>query len=184
MDEEWMRILPELGLIAEDGLRRKIIEVYQKAIEIGGWEIGDLDAIPFSINVPGTEVSFLCHVRAVTRMLEAVYPLWEELYGGEACAISHDRLIAGALLHDVGKLVEYAKGPDGSIVLSDIGRSLRHPFSGTGLAMMSGIPHEICHIIAVHAGEGDGGRRSPEAVMVNRMDLLNFDAVRACAGLL
>ena len=44
--------------------------------------------------------------------------------------MDNDLLVAGALLHDVGKLVEYEKTPDGKTVKSQLGKDLRHQRSG------------------------------------------------------
>ena len=66
-----------------------------------------------------------------------------------------DVLIAGALLHDVGKLLEYARNAEGRFVMSDYGLKLRHPVSGAMLAQKHGLPEHVLHIIAVHASEGN-----------------------------
>jgi hypothetical protein len=85
-----------------------------------------------------------------------------------------DRLTSGALLHDVGKLVEYCD-QGGRIVKSAKGRMLRHPFSGVGLGYDSGLPDEVLHMIAVHAKEGTGARVLPEAVIIHHADFMNFE---------
>jgi hypothetical protein len=65
-----------------------------------------------------------------------------------------------------------------------MGKDLRHPFSGTALAMKNGISSRIAHTIAVHAKEGDGGYRSPEAVVINKADFVNFETIKSFLGLL
>ena len=71
-----------------------------------------------------------------------------------------DYLIAGAILIDVGKLIEYVM-EDGQAVVGQTGKLLRHPFTGVGLAMRFGVPDEICHMIAAHSKEGDLGKGRP-----------------------
>jgi hypothetical protein len=44
-------------------------------------------------------------------------------------------VIAGAILADVGKLLEYEIGPDGKSRQSERGEALRHRFTGVALAM-------------------------------------------------
>jgi hypothetical protein len=83
----------------------------------------------------------------------------------------------------VGKLVEYEKSPDGATVKSQLGKDLRHPFSGTVLAMRNGISTKIAHIIANHAHEGDGTLRSPEGVVVNKADFVNFETIKSFLGM-
>ena len=63
-------------------------------------------------------------------------------------------VIAGAILADVGKLLEYEK-IDGEPRQSARGQALRHPFTGVHLALSCGVPDDVCHIIATHAGEGN-----------------------------
>jgi hypothetical protein len=87
-------------------------------------------------------------------------------------------VISGAILADVGKLLEYetVDGPDGQqkAKQSRRGEMLRHPFTGVALAMQCGIPDEICHIIAAHAGEGDLVNRTTEAYIVHHADFMAF----------
>ena len=92
---------------------------------------------------------------------------------GRSLAIDLDRVIAGAILADVGKLLEYEK-VDGEVRQSRRGQALRHPFTGVALAMEAGVPDEVCHIIAAHAGEGDLVKRSTEAIIVHHADFMAY----------
>jgi len=69
-------------------------------------------------------------------------------------------LIAGALLADVGKPLEYDKDASGKVVQGKFGQQVRHPFSGVALAYKHEIPGESCNIIATHSHEGDKVERS------------------------
>jgi guanylate kinase len=53
--------------------------------------------------------------------------------------VNYDRLLAGGLLHDVGKLLETEKDGQGGYRKSRGGQCLRHPISGTALAVEAGI---------------------------------------------
>jgi len=83
-------------------------------------------------------------------------------------------LISGAILADVGKLLEYILDSDGKAVQGDYGKYLRHPFSGVSLAEEAGVPAEVCHIIATHAGEGNMVKRTTEAYLVHHADFMTF----------
>ncbi len=61
--------------------------------------------------------------------------------------IQRDYLIAGALLADVGKPLEYDKDASGKVVQGKFGQQVRHPFSGVALAYKHGIPGEVMHIM-------------------------------------
>jgi putative nucleotidyltransferase with HDIG domain len=97
---------------------------------------------------------------------------------GRALPIDMDTVIAGAILADVGKLLEYENvdGPAGRPVTrqSERGELLRHPFSGVALAMESGVPDRVCHIIAAHAAEGDLVKRTTEAYIVHHADFMAY----------
>ena len=84
-----------------------------------------------------------------------------------------DTVIAGAILADVGKVLEYDR-IDGQAVQSDRGRFLRHPFTGVSVAMECGVPDEVTHIIAAHAGEGELVKRTTEATIVHHADFMSY----------
>ena len=89
---------------------------------------------------------------------------------GRALPIDQDTVVAGAILADVGKLLEYEQA-NGKIRQSRRGKMLRHPFTGVALAMQCGVPDAVCHIIASHAAEGDLVKRTTEAYIVHHADL-------------
>ena len=78
---------------------------------------------------------------------------------GRALPIDADVVIAGAILADVGKLLEYEIGPDGKSRQSERGEALRHPFTGVALAMECGVPDRR----VPHHRHARGRRRSGEA---------------------
>jgi putative nucleotidyltransferase with HDIG domain len=92
---------------------------------------------------------------------------------GNSLKIDLDTVIAGAILADVGKLLEY-EIKQGKAVQSHRGEMLRHPFTGVALAMECGVPDAVCHIIAAHAAEGDLVKRTTEALIVHHADFMAF----------
>ena len=185
MGEKLVAILPEILWIKDEKLREAIAGSYADALTTGGWSIEDMEKIPFTLVIPNCSVSYLAHVRAVTRMCHFIWNEFSAIYHGqEVPSLDYDVLIAGALLHDVGKLVEYTKAKDGRYVKSAVGQDLRHPFSGTVIAMRNGIPSKIAHTIANHAKEGDGTLRTPEAVIINKVDILNFEVFKSHRGMI
>ncbi|HLK33645.1 MAG TPA: hypothetical protein VKT29_11185, partial [Terriglobales bacterium] len=85
--------------------------------------------------------------------------------------------IAGAILADVGKLLEYENVETGGKSVtrqSERGEFLRHPFTGVALAMECGVPDSVCHIIAAHAAEGDLVKRTTEAYIVHHADFMAY----------
>jgi putative nucleotidyltransferase with HDIG domain len=159
-----------------ENLCDKTIAVWQEAIERGGWKVSDLERIPFTLLIPNCPVNIIDHTRGVTQVaIESAKKLRE--FNNNTYQIDDDILISGALLHDVGKILEYKNTSEG-VKKSDTGKLLRHPFSGAGLAMKHGLPDKVVHAIAVHAKEGDGGFRCPEAVIVHHADFMNFEPIK------
>lgn len=172
--EKIRSILPEIGLIKEEGLRKKVLATWEAALARGGWVPEDLNRMPFTLAKP-VNISFAKHVRSVTRICLAVAETFDEIYLGEL-KLDRDALLAGALLHDVGKLLEMEE-ESGRFRKSKDGRLVRHPFSGVALADAQGLAAEVLHIIGTHSKEGDPYKRSPEAIILHYADFMNFDPI-------
>jgi HD superfamily phosphodiesterase len=178
-------LFPEIEWIQDKELQEKVVDTYKDALTMGNWEAEDMNKIPFTLLIPDCPYSYLDHVRGVTRVAKATMDEFNAIYASNnnKFKLDHDTLIAGALLHDVGKLIEYVKDSDGNTVKSQMGKDLRHPFSGTFLALRNSCSSKIGHIIANHSIEGDGTLRSPEAVIVNKADFINFETVKSFLGM-
>jgi putative nucleotidyltransferase with HDIG domain len=169
------KIFPEIKKIKDKKLRRKTADCLARAIKLGGWNEAELDIIPFTLLVKGKVPSLVTHTRAVTQTSIAMAGVISTIYGDEV-KVDLDILVSGALLHDVGKFLEYAKEGD-KVTKSKAGKMLRHPVSGTALAYTMGLPEEVLHIIAAHSHEGDHVKRSVEAIIVKHADFANFEAL-------
>jgi len=169
------KIFPEIKKIKNAKLRQKTADCLAEAIKQGGWNENELDNIPFTLLVKGEVPSLVTHTRAVTQTSIAMAGVISTIYDDKV-KIDLDILVSGALLHDVGKFLEYAK--EGTkVTKSKSGKLLRHPVSGTALAYAMGLPEEVLHIIAAHSHEGDYVKRSVEAIIVKHADFANFEAL-------
>ena len=173
MRERVKKLWPELELIQDHGLREQVTQVWVVALEQSTLEPDDLEHIPFTLLAPGCTVSFMAHKRSVVHICKHAAEAMRTFYG-DALPISMDTLIAGAILIDVGKLLEYEM-KDGKAVVSHTGRYLRHPFTGVALARRFEVPDEVCHMIATHAKEGNLGKRSVEATIAHHADFMTFE---------
>ena len=180
MNEALKSMLPEVAEIRDPKLAGLVLDTFAEALRQGGWVPEDLKVIPFTLLIPDCPVNLLDHTLAVTRSARNMAKVMREMYGS-LCPIDEDLLLAGGLLHDVGKILEYWR-KDGKIVKSANGKLLRHPFSGAGLATRMGLPDAVVHCIAVHAHEGDGGYRCVEAVLINHADFANFEGLKSILG--
>lgn len=165
---------PELNWIEDKDLREKTAQTWRLAIKRSVLNADDLNRIPFTLLCgPDLKVTFMDHKRSVVHIARSAGETINEMYKGEL-TVNMDVLISGAILADVGKLLEYELDANGNAVQGNYGKYLRHPFSGVSLAEECGIPPEVCHIIAAHAGEGNMIKRSTEAYVVHHADFMTF----------
>ncbi len=166
------KLWPELQWIEDQALRQKTAATWQTALNKSDLTAEDLYLIPFTLLTPNVHVSFMDHKRAVVHMAKSCGEHIMKFLGVDL-KVNMDVLIAGAILCDVGKLLEYEKH-DGKVIQGHYGKYVRHPFSGVALAEQHGLPPEVLHIIAAHAGEGDHVKRTVEAYIVHHCDFMTF----------
>lgn len=177
MKDVVIRLLPEVNEIEDNSLREKVIACWVDAINYRGWTEQLLGSMPFTLLAENVKITFIDHVRAVCRMCMACDDVLKDVHGERAIPVKRDYLIAGALLADVGKLMEY-EIIDGKPIKSDYGRHIRHPFSGVGLAFRHDVPSEVMHVIATHSKEGHGEKLLPESIIFHHCDFIDFDLVK------
>ncbi|MFR5880908.1 MAG: HD domain-containing protein [Cloacibacillus evryensis] len=120
MEKKIRELFPEIEWIKDPELQAKVVASYVDALKTGGWEPEDMDKIPFTLLIPNCPFSYLEHVRGVTRVAKRAMDEFNAIYAAKDAkfTIDNDLLVAGALLHDVGKLVEYARNEKGETVKS------------------------------------------------------------------
>ncbi|RKZ31844.1 phosphohydrolase [bacterium] len=175
MQEIWEKI-PQVELISNEQLKSNVKKCFEEAIIRGKWSADEALSIPFTLLIPNCPMSLIEHTSAVTQI--ALHSAEELKNKYPDFHYDKDIMIAGAILHDVGKFLEYEKDDTGKIVKSPLGKLLRHPFSGAALAYEMKLPAKVVHIIATHAHEGDNGYRCPESILVNKADFITFDTIR------
>jgi putative nucleotidyltransferase with HDIG domain len=174
MNPSILNLWPELEWIQDPELREKTARTWELALEKSVLKPEDLNRIPFTLLCgPDLKVTFMDHKRSVVHIAKASAEKMNEFYHGEL-PIDIDVLISGAILADVGKMLEYELDAEGKAVQGKYGQYLRHPFSGVSLAEQCGLPASVCHIIAAHAGEGDQVKRTVEAYIVHHADFMTF----------
>jgi putative nucleotidyltransferase with HDIG domain len=174
MNEVVKKLWPELEWINDIRLREKTAKTWETALLRSVLKAEDLERIPFTLLCgPDMKVSFMEHKRCVVHIAKASGEKMNEFFGNNL-PVNMDVLISGAILADVGKLLEYELDENGKSIQGKYGQFLRHPFSGVSLAEECGIPPEVCHIIAAHAHEGDLVKRTTEAYIVHHADFMTF----------
>lgn len=172
-----LKLLPEINEIKDKDLREKVTACWHDAIEFRGWTEDLLVSMPFTLLAENVNITFIDHVRAVCRMCIACDDVLNDIHSDRKTPVNRDHLIAGAMLADVGKLLEFEITPKGP-VKSQYGKHIRHPFSGVGLAFKHDLPSEVMHVIATHSKEGVGEKRSPESIIFHHADFIDFELVK------
>lgn len=176
MKEELLDLIPEFDLIKDEALRENTIQVWIDAMREGKWTPDNLKDVPAAAFIKGCPVNLIDHARAVAQISYEAGLKMQTLFSGKI-SLNLDHLVSGAILHDVGKLLECEKTND-EVAENSRAAYLRHPFSGVGIAFGKNIPDEVLHIIAAHSREGDFIKRSAEAAIVNKVDAMNTDVLR------
>ena len=177
MQEKVLKIWPEINLIKDDGLRLKTLAAWVYAIEQSPLEPDDLETMPFSLLIKDCKVSFMNHKRTCVQLAVDIAKKMVKNFGNEL-EVDMDIMISGAILIDVGKLLEY-EIVDGKLITSNYGKVVRHPFSGVAIAARFGLPPEVQHIIGTHSKEGDLGKRTIESIIVHHADFVSFELFKA-----
>ncbi len=173
--------LPEIAQIADGDLQKMAVEAWAYALANSSFT--SIRDIPPAGNPDTNEAKRgdqTDHLRGVTRLaigiareMSAAYP---EL------AIDMDTVIAGGLLHDVGKAFEFdpVRRKHWRSAQKKTGRpAIRHPAYGAHICLTVGLPEEIAHIAMAHSGEGELLLRSLECMIVHQADYTFWNVLLA-----
>ncbi|UCE67141.1 MAG: HDIG domain-containing protein [Candidatus Zixiibacteriota bacterium] len=169
------KIFPLIDRISNSSLLARTVSCWEEAVKRGGWTKDELYKIPFTLLPADYKPGIVTHTNGVAEAAVAMAEVFKRIYG-DRIEIDLDSLISGAILHDVGKVLEYTER-NGKFHKSDSGKLVRHPVSGAALAAEMGLPAEVQHIIATHSYEGDKIQRTVESVLVHHADFANFEAL-------
>ncbi len=177
--------LPEVALIGDRGLQEKVVEAWAYALVNSSFT--SIRDIPPAGNPDVNEAKRgdqTDHLRGVTRLAIGIAKEMASTY--PELAIDTDVIIAGGLLHDVGKAWEFDPANRDRWKRSQkrFGRpSVRHPAYGAHICLSVGLPEEIVHIAMAHSGEGELLVRSLECMIVHQADYTFWNTLLA-GGLL
>ena len=177
--------LPEIELIKDPTLREQVVEVHARALaETGFRRIEDIppSGVPESpLMRRGTQAD---HYRGVATMAIGMADGMEAVMGD--IGIDRDLLIAGALVHDVGKAWEFDQWERWKDERTKTGSpALRHPIYGAHLALVVGLPEPIVHCVAAHPylAEGAFVRASLETTIVQYADVAFWKVLESAGEL-
>lgn len=174
-------LFPDIMTIRDASLRDKVAAVWNEAITTGcggkGWTLDELRKVKFTLLAGDIDLYFIEHLNSCVKQCIAIADVLGSVFG-DRIPIHRDHLIAGALLADVGKPLEYDKDAKGNVVKGSYGEALRHPFSGVGMCYKHDLPPEVMHIVATHSHEGDKVQRSIESIIFHHADFVDFDIAK------
>lgn len=173
---------PEIEDVSDKDLREKVVDVFQMALERSSWD--DLRDVPNLFIGKGPMGKLVSHNRTVVQLCQQSVPVMRS-FGHD---IDEQLVLVGALLHDVGKIVEFGM-KDGEPVCNE---RVRHSLLGAHMAMACGLSDDVAHIIMLHSWEGEielppghtimGGNvinwRTKEAMVVSYCDLMAAKILR------
>lgn len=168
------RAFPAVESIRDEDLRDSVIEAWADALAETSW---DLDEMPWyppeqeRLGIPDETT-----VGHVNQVVDAAVALAEVLveHRGDRVDIDMDDVLAGALVHDLGKLYEF--DADGA---TDVEHYFGHPYYGIYPLARAGIPPRISHVVLAHTGLTDVEPATMEAEIVRRADQTVATSIRA-----
>lgn len=170
--EQVRNAFPELEHIENDDLRGKVLEAWTLALERGGWQ--DIEDVPYAWNI--CEITNVEHVRSVTNIAIESAEIQREFHGVDP---DLDVIVAGCLLHDVGKCYEYVDHVDDDLVDPDretyATEEVPHSLSGYALAHEVGCPLAVQRAIPHFIGEVP--KRTAEAELLKSANALSSNAI-------
>jgi putative nucleotidyltransferase with HDIG domain len=173
--------LPEIAQIADAALQRKVTEAWTFALAHSSFK--SIRQIPPAGNPDTNEAKRgdqTDHLRGVTRLAVGIAKEMGAAY--PALAIDMDVIVAGGLVHDVGKAWEFdpVNRKRWKAIQKQTGRpSIRHPAFGMHICLTVGLPEEIAHIAMAHSGEGELLVRSLECMIVHQADYTFWNTLLA-----
>ena len=149
--------LPEVAQISDAALQEKAVEAWAFALAHSSFK--SIRDIPPAGNPDTNEAKRgdqTDHLRGVTRLAIGIAKEMGAAY--PELAIDMDVIIAGGLVHDVGKAWEFdpVNRKRWKASQKQSGRpSIRHPAYGAHICLTVGLPEEVAHIAMAHSGEGE-----------------------------
>lgn len=177
-DKSYVRqLFPEVEEIADRELADKVVEIWGEIWKESTWRrIEDAPKNPENVPLHHTLVA---HTRSVAQQAIAVARCVRERHKVE---VNMDILIAGALLHDASKLLEYEAGADGQGHKAPFGKLVQHAIYGVHKAFAKGLPLEVVHLINSHTKQSRLHPATMEGVILHYVDYCDSDVLLQGAG--
>jgi putative nucleotidyltransferase with HDIG domain len=172
-----LQLFPAVLKIKDGRIREKVIRTWVTA-----WKRSNFSRIeeahqfePARKQIAYTNVE---HTNQVCQACEKMATIASEILG---LKLNMDSLLAGALLHDVDKMVIFDAQTGG---WTGVGRRTSHAVMGASMARAEGLTEEVAHIIEAHSTKfSPHPPESIEALIVRHADLVVAHSVYLAKGL-
>ena len=168
-------MFPEISEIQDEQLRTAVVAIWLEACNDG--KVEDLKKIPK--NVDNIGYTLVNHTRVVTRLCMETARLIKELHNIE---VNMDMLLAGALLHDVSKVMEINVEGE-NFRTSEFGTKIQHGFYAAYKAYEKQLPLELQHMLITHTPKSHVMPQSLEAVILHYIDFTDTDVLNQSLGI-
>jgi hypothetical protein len=175
-------VFPEIDGIEDEALGAGVVAAWTSALDDAGLEVEDLPEVPWSplsqraVGLAADEALLVDHVRDVVACALGLAEALTAEGSDSGPDVDLDTVLAGALVHDVSKVVEY----DG-MEHTAVGELLGHPYYGVTVALRADLPLEIAHVVLSHSPNTNVEPATLEAELVKRGDEAAAASIRAGA---
>src|SRR5213596_2591473 len=141
------QLFPSIRKIKNKSLREKVAAVWSEAITTGcggkGWTFDELRAVKFTLLAGDINMTFVEHLNSCSRQCIAIADVLKKSF---RCSIpiQRDYLIAGSLLADVGKPLEFDKDASGNVIQGSLGSRCGIPSAASRSLTSTGFPGKSC----------------------------------------
>lgn len=168
------RAFPLLAEIQDADLREQVIKAWALAWRQSSYKA--LEDVPQALGHPFD--TLVRHTNAAASGALALGQQMNEEYG---LHLNLDHIMAGALLHDVDKIV-MLDGKGDKTAYSKVGKQILHGAYGAHLALQAGVCLEVAHIIMTHTPLVNLKPQSPEGILVSAVEHTKLHALAAALG--
>jgi putative nucleotidyltransferase with HDIG domain len=166
---------PLLDSIKDRELAKKVADIWYETWQESKWK--DIGDACFGPEYPGK--TLIDHINVVAQSSLAMAEIRQKIFDER---VDFDVLIAGALLHDVSKALEF-EPTDGKPIATNYRKLFQHGLIGAHKALNKGLSDELVHLIIAHTNKSRLIPRTPEALIIYCMDLADADSHKLKIGL-
>lgn len=182
---DFLEAYPEVNLLNDSELKEVVIRSFQLGIELGKWDekgtFANCSVAAEGLLKEDCPVTGLEHMRIVAAATSRVIAYLEPWMEKMNYKLDREYGVCAALLHDIGKLIEFDRDSDNIPRYSKVGHMFCHTSAGAYIIKKAGAPDSIVHAVLTHshseAPEGHNAYENPELIIVKGCDLTSYESI-------